>query len=276
MHRPPRVVVARARRAEVEERGSCAADTRRRQHTEGHVRVEVEGRRGRWSHNTPAPRVACCMHWTGVVRTAMSVGGSSGTECRGRHTREEPARACTASLSSTLGPHNLAWRHSLRPQVIDMHRRTLHTSCKLARAALAPTRASLTPLARTGAARTAAVGGSQSSHVDVRWDEAGFSGFAMRGLSGGPPPPPEDGPDSHDDFKPVSHVEATPDVKSYIDKCLSEHKVGLGLLDGLACRCNCPASPLGASAPNGSQADSRLYIDKCRWSTHGRVTYWDA
>jgi len=102
-------------------------------------------------------------------------------------------------------------------------------SLKLARAALAPTRESLTPLARTGAARTA-VGGSPSSRHDVRCGCgcAGFSGFATRGLSGGPPPPPpEDGPDSHDDFKPVSHVEATPDVKSYIDKCLAEHKVFL-------------------------------------------------
>jgi len=137
-----------------------------------------------------------------------------------------------------------------------MHRRTLHTSFKLARAALAPTRESLTPLARTGAARTA-VGGSPSSRHDVRCGCgcAGFSGFATRGLSGGPPPPPpEDGPDSHDDFKPVSHVEATPDVKSYIDKCLAEHKVGVkgGWRTPLAYNSHCPASPLWpAGAPSG-------------------------
>lgn len=33
-------------------------------------------------------------------------------------------------------------------------------------------------------------------------------------------------PDSHSDFKPVSHVQTTPDVKQYIEKCLTDHKVG--------------------------------------------------
>lgn len=101
--RPPRVVVARARRAEVDERGSCAADTRRSQHTEAHVRVEVEGRRGRWRHNTPAPHacVAYCMHWTRVMQTAMYVARLH--EAVGWSASESDTLA-SSSLNGTLLP----------------------------------------------------------------------------------------------------------------------------------------------------------------------------
>ena len=31
--------------------------------------------------------------------------------------------------------------------------------------------------------------------------------------------------DTHDDFKPVSHTTTTPDVTTYINKCITDHKV---------------------------------------------------